>query len=371
MRTVLVRTIAFLIAALCAAAAWGQTPAEESRVLSFKHAETAQQLQEIANLIGAITVITNGSQLSSETQGTLTMRGTAEQVKLAEWLAKEIDNPGDAQSSQQGARVTPEYVAGNDDVVRMLRVSNATTVQDFQEFWSIVRAATEMRSVFGINSQNVFAVRGTREQVRLAEWLVNEIDKPAAPLNAVANPGPATRSNPPAPEYRMSAALDKSRDPENVVRVFYLTQTAAVPEFQEVVSLVRAITECRRISSVNGRRALVVRGSAEQTGLAEFLYNELNHAPGRESSEAQGAKHEYRIIPAPASPASGVVRVFRVTGTANIAEFQDVVKMVRSKTLMRQVFSDNAQRALVARGSENEILEAEQILEDRRKQNAQ
>src|SRR5271170_1624095 len=107
MRTVLLRTIACSIAALCGAAAWGQTPAEESHALFFK--ESPKELLEITGLIGAIT---NGARVSMDPdQGTVIVRGTAEQVKLAEWLAKEIAKPGAEQPSQQSNSATPEYVA--------------------------------------------------------------------------------------------------------------------------------------------------------------------------------------------------------------------------------------------------------------------
>jgi hypothetical protein len=56
MRTVLLRTIALSIAALCATVAWGQTPVEESRVLPFTHSESPQQLQEIASLVGRLSM---------------------------------------------------------------------------------------------------------------------------------------------------------------------------------------------------------------------------------------------------------------------------------------------------------------------------
>jgi hypothetical protein len=372
MRAVLLRTIAFWIAALCAAVAWGQTAAEESRVLSFKHAETPQQLQEIANLIGAITAITNGSQLSSQTQGTLTMRGTAEQVKLAEWLAKEVDKPGEIQPSQQGALITPEYVAGDDDVVRMLRVNNATTVADFQEIVSMIRATAEIRLTYSLNSQSLIAVRAPRELVRLTEWLVNEIDKPVGPLNTAASPANpvAATANPPAPEYRMSGVVAKSGAPENVVRVFYLTQTPTIPEFQEVVSLMRAITDMRRIFSFNARRALVVRGAAEYTALAEFLYNEVQSAK-QPSSDGAAAGQEYRIIPTPPFPSLDLVRVFHIGGIGTPQEFQEFATTIRNKALIRQVFTYNEPRLLVVRGSRSQLTQAEQMVEDRRRQNAQ
>jgi len=364
MRAVLLRTIAFSIAALCAAAAWGQTPEQET-VLSFPLTETPQQLREIAQLITAIT--TNSQVTADVDRRTISVGGTAEQVKLAEWLAKEVAPPADAPPSQQGNSATSEYVAGDDDVVRMLYVNNAKTVQDFQEIVSMVRATAEIRLVFSLNSQNVIAARGPRELVRLAEWLVNEIDKPVAPFSPASQ---GVAANPPAPEYRISGNFDKPAPPQNVVRVFYLTQTPTVQEFQEVVTLVRSITEVRRTFSVNARRALVVRGAAEYTALAEFLYNEIQAAK-QPSSDLAGTGQEYRIIPAPPFPGLDLVRVFHIGGSGTTQEFQEFAATIRKTTLIRQVFTYNEPRLLVVRGSRSQLTQAEQMIEDRRKQNAQ
>jgi hypothetical protein len=372
MRTVLLRTTAFAIATLCSAAVWGQAPAEKSVVLAFTHAETPQQLQEIANLFGAIV---NGGHLYMDmAQGTLSVRGTAEQVELAEWLAKQIDKPADTQPSRQVAPVAPEYVAGEDDVVRMLHVTSAKSVQEFQEFWTIVRGATEMRLVFGLNSQNRFAVRGTHEQVRLAEWLVNELDKTPPPANTVANPANqevAAGANPPAPEYVISGNPEKSQPPSNLVRVFYLTQTPTEKEFQEVVTMVRGITDCRRISSIDARKALVVRGTAWETALAEFLYNEVQAAKQPSPDAPPAAEHEYRIIPVPPYPALDLVRVFHIAGMGTVQEFQAFATTVRNTALIRQVFTYNEPRLLVVRGSASQIAQARQIVDGRRKPSAQ
>lgn len=371
MQTVLLRTTAFAIAMLCPAAVWGQTPAEKNVVLAFTHAETPQQLQEIANLFGAIV---NGGHLYVDmAQGTLSVRGTAEQVELAEWLAKQIDKPSGG-SALPRSPIAPEYVAGEDDVVRMLHVANAKSVQEFQEFWSIVRGATEMRLVFGLNSQNRFAVRGTHEQVRLAEWLVNELDKGPPPANTVANLASqevAASANPPAPEYVISGNPEKSQPPSNLVRVFYLTQTPTEKEFQEVVTMVRGITDCRRISSISARKALVVRGTAWETALAEFLYNEVQAAKQPSPDATAAAEHEYRIIPVPPYPALDLVRVFHIAGMRTDREFQAFATTVRNTALIRQVFTYNEPKLLVVRGSASQIAQAKQIVDGRPKLSAQ
>jgi general secretion pathway protein D len=67
-----------------------------------------------------------------------------------------------------------------DDVVKVFYVTNATSVQEFQEIATAVRSLTEIRRVFTYNAQKAMLVRGTVDQVALAEKLVHDLDKPKA-----------------------------------------------------------------------------------------------------------------------------------------------------------------------------------------------
>ena len=94
----------------------------------------------------------------------------------------------------------------------------------------------------------------------MAEWLFNELDSPAA--------------QPAVPhEYRAPGSTD------DVVRVFYLTTAPTVQDFQEISTLVRTISAIRRVFTYNERKALVVRGTDAQIGLAEWLVKEIVPEP--------------------------------------------------------------------------------------------
>ncbi|MBS1826380.1 MAG: hypothetical protein JST93_13750 [Acidobacteria bacterium] len=65
-----------------------------------------------------------------------------------------------------------------DMVVKTFYLSNTTTVQELQEIATAVRAVTEVRRLFTYNGQNVIIIRGTVDQVALAEKLIQDLDKP-------------------------------------------------------------------------------------------------------------------------------------------------------------------------------------------------
>jgi len=65
-----------------------------------------------------------------------------------------------------------------DEVVRVFYVTNATSVQEFQEIATAIRTVAEIRRVFTYNAQKAMIVRGTLDQVALAEKLIHDLDKP-------------------------------------------------------------------------------------------------------------------------------------------------------------------------------------------------
>lgn len=64
-----------------------------------------------------------------------------------------------------------------DMVVRTFYLKNLTTPQELQEIATILRSVTDIRRVFTYNAQNIIMVRGTVDQVALAEKLVSDLDK--------------------------------------------------------------------------------------------------------------------------------------------------------------------------------------------------
>jgi general secretion pathway protein D len=65
-----------------------------------------------------------------------------------------------------------------DNVVRVFYVQNATSVQEFQEIATAVRSIAEIRRVFTYNAQHAIVMRGTPDQIALAEKLIHDLDKP-------------------------------------------------------------------------------------------------------------------------------------------------------------------------------------------------
>jgi general secretion pathway protein D len=65
-----------------------------------------------------------------------------------------------------------------DYVVKVFYIKNATSVQELQEISVTVRSVTEIRRAFTYNAMNAILLRGTADQIALAEKLIADLDKP-------------------------------------------------------------------------------------------------------------------------------------------------------------------------------------------------
>lgn len=259
----------FAMAVLFASAAAGQEPAERriERTSYLTHIAAAQDFQELATVVRSIGDIREVRV--DIAQKTLALGGTVEQAALAEWLVSELDKPTGAQSSiAPGANPLPhEYrmPGSRDDVVRVFYVRHAGTPENLQELVTAVRSIGDIPRLFVYHAQEAVVLRGTAEQLALAEWLVHELDRPPAA------PSPNPRNPHPVPhEYRIPGG-----DGE-MVRAFYLFD-AGPQDLGKAAAAVRSATGVRAVFVNTAQRAVVMRGTAGQIAVAERLIQELDH----------------------------------------------------------------------------------------------
>lgn len=65
-----------------------------------------------------------------------------------------------------------------EQVTRIFYLQNVTSPQELQEVMSGMRTVVDVRKVFPINSQSAIAVRGSADQISLAEKVLLDLDKP-------------------------------------------------------------------------------------------------------------------------------------------------------------------------------------------------
>jgi len=149
--------------------------------------------------------------------------------------------------------------------------------------------------------------------------------------------------------------LCRGQSPDLRDRTFFLTHTATVQQFLEAATTIRTITGIQQITTDNDQKSVMVRATAGQIAMAEWLFNELD-TPAVQPS----VPHEYR---APNS-SDDVVRVFYVTTAATIQDFQELATAVRTITNITRVFTYNAPKALVVRDTADRIQMAEWLVKE-------
>jgi len=247
-----IKTTQFAIAILFVSVTYGQTPAEENQeqVFQFAHIEGAPNLQEAATVIRMIGAFRYASL--DTVQRSLTLRGTAGQIALGEWLVHELDQP------DQSTAIHEYRSLRNDDEVRVFRLAHVQAAPDFQEVVTLLRTIGDMTRLFGYKAQRAIVLRGTREQIALAAWLLEELDQSENRQDIDQTPH----------EYRLSSG------PENVVRVIFLKGGGTTRDIPATVTQLRAATGIHYLFAHNASRALALRGTAEQIALAQRLIQE-------------------------------------------------------------------------------------------------
>jgi predicted oxidoreductase (fatty acid repression mutant protein) len=289
-------------------------------VLRLWHTDP-QDLQELATVTRSIADIREVPVNAAEPS--IAFNGTPQQNSIAEWLVLRLDFRG------QRPAETP-YQVGADDVVRVLYLNNAASAQQAMEIVTVVRTLAEAPRAFVYQPARAIVVRGTAEQTALAEWLVAQLDLTKAQAKA-------------APLHRVGGKAD------DIARVFYLNHTQSIQEVQEMVTAIRTIGEIRRAFTYATAKAVAMRGTTEQMALAEFLVDRLNQPPGGFSPGSNG----HQMV----GSSDGVVRLFAIQASST-AELQQSATDIRAATGIRRAFTYSPHRALILRGTPEQIAQA-------------
>lgn len=333
------RTIVVLMAAVAVGMVAGQAQqtAEVSRVIHFASAASESSFQEIATVVHCITDLPVTQNVA---ENGFTVKGAADQVALAEWLFATLDKSAGEQTPS-GTKIEYRVSDSPDDLVRVFYLTNPGSVQSFQEIVTAVRSTADIRRVFTYNALWAVVMRGTSEQAKMAEFLFDEMDKPAIEPSNSQNLHVST-----SPEFLLNSPR------ENVVRVVYLPNASTVQELQQIVTLVRSITYVRRMFTYNGPKAVAMRDDGDKIALAEWLFKRLEE--GSQSS----SENQHRVSPT----SSESIRLFFLPAATTAQGLQDTASRLRGYTSNRNVFTYGDRSAIAIRGTAEEIAKTEDFM---------
>lgn len=222
-------------------------------------------------------------------------------------------------------------VAFGQDTARVFHLHHIETEQDLQEFATMVRTMADAPQVTVDSVQKTVSLRGTPSQIAIAEFLFTELDRQTVPDSVTQ-------------EFRVSNNAD------DVLRLFFVKNAATVQDRQEIATTVRTIAEIRRVFTPTTPRVLALRGTADQIAAAEFLVRELDQPTTAKRADSR----EYQMID-PGKHGETAVRVFYLPYAATVQQFQEVATTVRTIGEVRRIFTYNTPRALIARGTPDQI----------------
>jgi hypothetical protein len=329
-----------IVPGLLATLVFAQAPAEPTagRVLHFTRPVAARDFQQIVIAIRGITDL-DVPQISIDSQsGSLSVRGTAAQIAVAEWLVQQLD----AQSPLNAAPLEYQIPSTAYPAIRVLRITNVVNPRDQQEILVAIRGIFDCNRLFVVSAAKSIVLRGTAEQARAAAWLLENVDRPAG-------------GSFPAPEFRLFDTSDPGVRMAPAVRVFPLTNGSPRDQV-DLAEGIRAIAEIGRIFVCLTPRILVARGSPEELTLVAWLLGKLD----KPAAAQDGSAHEY-----PIASTGDVARLFFPARGATPETRQDLVAKIRDATGIRHIFIFEAAKALGLRGTVNQVALAARLFEEK------
>jgi type II secretory pathway component GspD/PulD (secretin) len=327
-----------LVSALAACAAFGQNT---TQTFYFTHVDDPQVLQEYLNSIRSISEVPTGTQDLSKKS--ITVQGTTEQVSIAAWLAKELN---DAPASRQ-APIRHDYPgnASPNHLVQITFLAHTSSGRELQELVNLTRSTADIQRFFPCNAIDGIVSRGTPEQADMANWLIGQMDQPAGTLK----PGHVDHAFPSDPRA-------------NSAQLYVLGNIESVQAIQEAVNAVRTVADLQRLFPSNSRKALVMRGSSDQVAFADWMLGLLDRPA---SAAPDTTAHEYKYNTGNARDTASIARVFFVNTAENSLQLQQLTNEVRTATQMQRTFPNYQAKAILLRGTGDQVSRAEQILKDK------
>jgi hypothetical protein len=235
---------------------WNDPRAPLAQIVYLSRVDNPRDLQEIVNSVRSVTDIQRCFPMNQ--QKAIVMRGLPAQVKAADWLLGEFDQPAGLQtggSPHEYRLLAADWVTRSGDLVlQVAAVTRLQTPQALQEATNLIRGMADIQRCFPVYSRMVLVIRGSDDQISLANWLLKELDGPG---------GQGTK------EF-------KTGGPGSQVAQLAYVNAATPQSLLETVNEIRTQTRMERVFPFNPQRAVALRGTADQLSLAQQVIRSRN-----------------------------------------------------------------------------------------------
>jgi hypothetical protein len=311
----------------CLAAAPGSASDGVARVFYLTKASTSRDVAEFINATRTTAEVMQVSQCAGVNG--FAVRGTTEQIAVTDWLINQVYGSGGTTNNSR-----PEFVMANTPlaVVHVYHMQRVAGQQGLQELTNLLRTITEAQRVAQINNEKTVVVRGEAELVAMADWLVNELDRS------------------PQVFARQYVVEDKYQP---VARILPLPQVQTAQAAQELINLIRTMTQMQRVAYFTGgeMKAIVARGPADSVALADWLVTQIQNpsaAAAAKTSRAVGSGGES-------------VRLFYPPASADPQKLASVAKAIVIEVQLKSVSVYSPAAVIAVRGTTDQLAKAEKV----------
>lgn len=235
---------------LSSPASWSQPGATQRLTVTLNAGQTDPEIDALAT---AVRVAAQIRELSiDESKNSINFGGAPAQLDLVRALIEELDRPSnDPLPANPGA---PVYAAndGSGHIARVLYLHHAPHPRAQQETMSSIRTMADIPAIFAYWPRRALVLRGAPYVLELAEWLVAELDRPAAPVNGAHT----------VRQYALPGGAE-------FVRVFFLSPETTPGQIQQLTKTLIARTESERVFPISSIPAITFRATAAGILLAE------------------------------------------------------------------------------------------------------
>lgn len=233
-------------------------------------------------------------------------------------------------------------------VEKKLPLANIVTPGAIQDLGSVLTVMPDVRRVSYDSATKSMVVRGSAGQISLAEWLVQQLDRPAG--------GPsAERQKPGVFEYHPPAGHD---DGDNAVRVFHMTHTDT-QTLEEVLTVMRFGADIDHAMAFIAGGDVVVRAAPQRVAMAEWVVQQLEQPA---DAERKTVAFEYQSPDGGRDALASAVRIVYLTNTGTPEAIWALVRLVRTGTGVPRVFPVTSLKALVIRAEPKRVVAAENLI---------
>jgi hypothetical protein len=244
-------------------------PVPYVRTFFLVHTTGPREIQEMVNSMRSIGEIQRVVVYTPS--AAVVVRGSFDQVELAAWLVRQLDQPAGVQSEEKPAEYTYNdlLLRFPATAVRAFRLAHATNPQTTQEIVNTVRSIAQVQRITFNTAVATVVSRSTPVQASLAAWLIQQLDRQAEPRTATAitefPPGLAGLMPAPAPSMA-----------DQTVKVAALAHVSSPQAAQELVNRIRSTAGMQRVVYTSLPRAVTLCGTANQMAEAERLIQEAD-----------------------------------------------------------------------------------------------